>query len=175
MAKAKRPTRAKAAALTPRVGSQAARLAQTAANKAAFLRNYEAIGTVTGAAAQTNIDRTTVYLWFEKDAAFGAAFKQSQERAVDLAEQELRRRGIAGYDKPVFQGGKRVGTIREYSDACLIFYLKGRRREVFGDRRELSGPDGGPIETKTDLSGLSTDELRQLRTILQKAKRANAQ
>lgn len=135
---------------TPRVGSAAAAKQRTADNKAAFLKAYEAIGTVTGAAAQVNIDRTLVYQWFEKDEAFGAAFKSSQERAVDLAEQELRRRGIAGYDKPVYQQGKRVGLIREYSDACLIFYLKGRRREVFGDKRELTGPDGGPIETKAD-------------------------
>lgn len=43
------------------------------------------------------------------------------------------------------------------------------------DKIEHAGKDGGPIETKTDLSGLSTDELRQLRTLLQKAKRASAE
>lgn len=130
----------------PRVGSAAAAKQRTIGNKAAFLKAYEAIGTITGAAAQISIDRTLVYQWFEKDAEFGAAFKHSQERAVDLAEQELRRRGIAGYDKPVFQGGRRVGLIREYSDACLIFYLKGRRREVFGDKHELTGKDGEPLQ-----------------------------
>jgi hypothetical protein len=158
----------------PRPGSAAARTAAIAEKKAGFLKNYEAIGTVSGAAAQTPCDRRHVYDWLEDDPAFAEAFGHSRERAVDLAEQELRRRGVAGYDKPVFQGGKRVGTIREYSDACLIFYLKGRRRDVFGDRQELSGPKGGPIETKqqVDLSGLSGAELKQLRTILTKAKKA---
>ena len=132
----------------PRVASRAAEAALKAANKAAFLRNYEAVGTVTGAAIQGGISRQHVYDWLKDDKEFAAAFEVSKERAVDLAEQELRRRGIAGYDKPVFQGGKRVGMIREYSDACLIFYLKGRRREVFGDRQEITGKGGGPIETK---------------------------
>lgn len=155
---------------SPRPGSLAASKVRTAEHKAAFLRHYEAIGTVTGAAAQTNLNRTLIYDWLAKDDDFAEAFKISQERAVDLAEQELRRRGIAGYDKPVFQGGKRVGMIREYSDACLIFYLKGRRRDVFGEKRELSGPDGGPIKTQQiDLSGLSAEELTQLRTIITKA------
>jgi len=131
----------------PRVASRAAEAALKAANKAAFLRNYEAIGTVTGAAVQGGISRQHVYDWLEDDKEFAAAFGVSKERAVDLAEQELRRRGIAGYDKPVYQGGKKVGIIREYSDACLIFYLKGRRKDIFGEKRELSGPDGGPIKT----------------------------
>lgn len=154
---------------TPRVGSQAARIAQTAANKAAFLTAYEAIGTVTGAAVQSGVNRTHVYDWLAEDDAFAKAFEASKERAVDLAEQELRRRGIAGYDKPVYQGGKRVGVIREFSDACLIFYLKGRRRDVFGDRQEVSGPQGGPIPLQAvpyDLSALSGDELRQLRALM---------
>jgi len=158
--------------LKPRPGSAAARVAAIAEKKASFLKNYEAIGTVSGAAVQTPCDRRHVYDWLEDDPAFAEAFGHSRERAVDLAEQELRRRGIAGVDRPVFQGGKRVGTIREYSDACLIFYLKGRRKDVFGEKRELSGPDGGPIRTQTDLSGLGTDDLRQLRTILTKAKKA---
>lgn len=134
--------------LKPRPGSAAARLAAIAEKKASFLKNYEAIGTVSGAAAQTPCDRRHVYDWLEDDPAFAEAFGHSRERAVDLAEQELRRRGIAGYEKPVYQGGKHVGTIREYSDACLIFYLKGRRKDVFGEKREISGPDGGPIEGK---------------------------
>lgn len=46
---------------------------------------------------------------------------------------------------------------------------------VFGghkpaEKQELSGPDGGPIETKTDLSGLSTSDLKSLRILLTKAK-----
>lgn len=135
----------------PRPGSAAARDAVLAEKKAAFLKNYEAIGTVSGAAAATPCDRTHIYdVWLKNDPAFAEAFGHSRERSVDLAEQELRRRGIAGYEKPVFQGGKRVGTIREFSDACLIFYLKGRRRDVFGEKRELSGPDGGPIITNNE-------------------------
>jgi len=142
----------------PRVASRAAEAALKAANKAAFLRNYEAIGTVTGAAVQGGISRQHVYDWLEDDKEFAAAFEVSKERAVDLAEEQLRRRGIAGYDKPVYQGGKMVGIIREYSDACLIFYLKGRRHDVFGDWRKLSGPDGGPIKIEGSIITYGADD-----------------
>ena len=168
--KAEKPTK-------PRVGSAAAAIQRTADNKAAFLRAYEAIGTVTGAAVQTNVNRQRVYDWLAEDDDFAAAFSSSQERAVDLAEQELRRRGIAGYDKPIFYQGKKSGVVREYSDACLIFYLKGRRRDVFGDRQEVSGPQGGPIPLQAvpyDLSALSGDELRQLRTLMNRTLTATA-
>ncbi len=43
------------------------------------------------------------------------------------------------------------------------------------EKLEHTGKDGGPIETKTDLSGLNTEELRQLRTLMQKARRAGAE
>ena len=165
-------TKAIAKVTKPRPGSLAAAKQRTIDNKAALLTAYEAIGTLTGAAIQCGINRQHVYDWLKADDAFAAAFASSQERAVDLAEQELRRRGIAGYDKPVYQGGKRVGAIREYSDACLIFYLKGRRRDVFGDRQEHSGPKGGPIPLQAvpyDLSALSTNDLRQLRTLMERA------
>ena len=39
-------------------------------------------------------------------------------------------------------------TIRKPSDALLAMLLKGRRAAVFGtDRQEISGPNGGPIES----------------------------
>lgn len=57
---------------------------------------------------------------------------------------------------------------REPNITCLIFYLKCQAKWV--ERHEISGPSGGPIETKTDLSGLSTADLKQLRMLVTKAK-----
>lgn len=37
-------------------------------------------------------------------------------------------------------------TITKKSDALLALLLKGRRKNVFADRTELTGADGGPIE-----------------------------
>jgi hypothetical protein len=155
----------KKAGAAPRPGSLAAQRAATVADKDRFLEAYAAIGTISGAAQHAGIGKRTHYNWLAADPEYAARFGETHETAVDRAEQELRRRGVVGYDKPVYQGGKQVGTIREYSDTCLIFYLKGRRRDVFGDRQEHSGPGGGPIVTSpVDPKKLSLDTLRRLIT-----------
>ncbi len=46
---------------------------------------------------------------------------------------------MTGVLRPVFQGGKHVGDIREYSDTLLQFLLKGERPEKFRERYEVSG------------------------------------
>lgn len=63
--------------------------------------------------------------------------------------------------------GKGAGSV-----ASAIFWMKSRGgwREV--DRKEISGPDGGPIKTestnKLDVSGLSLEELEALEKALLK-------
>jgi hypothetical protein len=37
-------------------------------------------------------------------------------------------------------------TVTKYSDALLMFVLKGNRRRLYGDRTEVTGADGGPIK-----------------------------
>lgn len=36
-------------------------------------------------------------------------------------------------------------TVRKYSDALLMFQLKGLRRRLYGDKQEITGENGGPI------------------------------
>lgn len=37
-------------------------------------------------------------------------------------------------------------TVRKHSDAMLSLVLKGRRKKVYADRTELTGPEGGPVQ-----------------------------
>jgi hypothetical protein len=46
-------------------------------------------------------------------------------------EDEAVRRAYEGVERPVFQGGKQVGVVREYSDTLLIFLLKALRPEKY--------------------------------------------
>ena len=86
------------------------------------------------------------------DPAYADAVAHALEYAVDLAEAELRRRGIEGTLRPLTHQGKLTGDhIREYSDACLIFYLKGRRRDVFADRILGGSPNGEHVIRLEDL------------------------
>jgi hypothetical protein len=127
-------------------GTAKSRVEDRASDQARFLTAFAIIGTISGAALAAKVGKRTHYNWLETDETYAARYEATHEEAIDKAEQELRRRGVEGYNKPVFQGGKMVGTIREFSDTCLIFYLKGRRKSVFGDKREVTGKDGGPIE-----------------------------
>jgi hypothetical protein len=54
--------------------------------------------------------------------------------ATTLLEDEAKRRACNGVLKPVFQGGKKVGVVREYSDTLLIFLLKCWHPARYGDR-----------------------------------------
>lgn len=105
-----------------------------ARRKKLFLEAYAEAGTISAAAREAGVDRSTHYRWLEADLAYGAAFALAHERAVDSLEAELIRRGRDGYDEPVFQGGKKVGEVRKYSDACLIFALKGALPEKYRER-----------------------------------------
>jgi hypothetical protein len=48
------------------------------------------------------------------------------------------RRGVTGYDKPVYQQGRLVGTVREYSDTLLIFALKARAPDRYREIRHVT-------------------------------------
>lgn len=45
-------------------------------------------------------------------------------------------------------GTHKILTVKKYSDALLALRLKGRRRRIYGDKTEISGPNGGPIEVQ---------------------------
>jgi hypothetical protein len=46
----------------------------------------------------------------------------------------------------VYYKGKPVGVKRIYSDALLMFLLRGARPEKYRTGVELTGPNGGPLE-----------------------------
>lgn len=122
--------------------------------------------TVTVSAEQASVDRATVYRWREKDVEFAKAWDEALEAGTDRLEQEALRRARDGVAKPVYQGGKQVGQVQEYSDTLMIFLLKSRRPDKFRDRvsAELTGKDGkdlpapGPVPAGVLIvPGLMTD------------------
>lgn len=113
--------------------------------KKRFLDAVRKDGTISGACRLSKISRITHYLWLSNDPVYVEAFRHAMEDAVDSAERELRRRGIDGYDEPVFYQGEQIARIKKYSDACLMFYMRGRRAE-FRERTEVTGANGGPIQ-----------------------------
>ncbi len=106
--------------------------------KRAFLAAYSKLGTVTHAADAAGIDRRSHSNWMHGDPKYREAFASAGEMAVQHLEREARRRAIEGTEKPVYQNGRLVGTIREYSDTLLIFLLKGARPERYRERVDMT-------------------------------------
>lgn len=117
-------------------------------NKAAFLEHYAHTGNIAAACRLSGIGRRTVYHWIEEDETFKPLFEESKLDASDSLEHEARRRALVGVERPVYQGGKQVGKIREFSDTLLIFLLKGAKPDKYRERFEHTGKDGGPIQTE---------------------------
>jgi hypothetical protein len=118
--------------------------------RATFLKALSDGASVQAAAAAAGVTRRTPYNWRESVEGFGDAWDEAEEAGTDALEDEAVRRARDGTEKPVFQNGREVGRVREYSDTLLIFLLKGRRPGKFRDRQSIehTGKDGGPIKTE---------------------------
>ncbi len=107
--------------------ASSARATQTTLKKKKALDGYVEAGTVTGACRYAKVNRATWYKWIETDDEFAREVVSAQEQVADSLEEEAISRAVNG------------------SDTLLIFLLKGQKRERYGDKREVSGPGGGPI------------------------------
>lgn len=128
--------------------------------KKKFLATYATVGTVLHACQESGVNRASLYVWLKQDAEFLAAYEQAQEEVIESLEREAMIRAVDGRLEPVYQGGKKVGTIRKRSDVLLIFLLNGLKPDKYKKRHELTGPHGGPLQHVTTKKALTKDELR---------------
>jgi hypothetical protein len=115
-------------------------------SRALFDRVVTAIrdGAPTATAIETQgIDHSTFYRHLQRQPDLVPVLQAAQlERdrvrnaaRIEEAEQELKRRGIDGWTEPVFDArGQQCGERRRFSDACLIFFLKAHKPEVYSDK-----------------------------------------
>ncbi|TPM39596.1 terminase [Mesorhizobium sp. B2-3-4] len=123
---------------------------RTPKKEAAFFDTLRDGQSVTAACINAGISRTAAYEWRDADDEFRKMWDEAVDEGTDRLEDEAHRRARDGVQKPVYQGGKRVGEIREYSDTLTIFLLKARRPDKFKDRvsTEISAPGGGPVQVE---------------------------
>jgi hypothetical protein len=86
------------------------------------------------------------YRWLAHKKGYAAAFDRAKEEAAQTLEDEAIRRAHDGVLEPKFWKGKLVGAVRVYSDALLMFMLRGARPERYRERSavDISG-SGNPI------------------------------
>jgi hypothetical protein len=100
------------------------------------------------------------------DKEFDEDCKDADVAFVDTIEKEAIRRGKEGVLEPVISKGVLVMTTdedgnkaplmqRKYSDGLIQFVLKGRRRDVYGDKQEIEQ------KTTLDLVGMKEELARK--------------
>jgi hypothetical protein len=134
----------------------------TAAQVDKFFDVFAATANVSRAAKAAKLHRSWVYEQREKDEAFATRWKEAEEIACDALEEEARRRALKGTLKPIYQGGKRVGQVREFSDTLMVILLKAHRREKYGDKQSLEVNHGGKVEHEHKLCPRSEEILGKL-------------
>lgn len=121
--------------------------------KDAFIAEYARHGVATAARRARDLGPSVIAYWRETDEQFAFAYRAAREDSAENLEREAFRRGVEGWEEPVFYKGVEVGSIRKYSDALLILLLKARRPEWFASRsgslpRGVSLDNGQPLSIK---------------------------
>ena len=102
-------------------------------NKALFLDALAKCGRIDKSAKSIGVYRGTIYDWMRTDGPFANAVDEARTRSLHVLEDEVHRRAVDGVDKPIYQGGVRVGVVREYSDVLLLFLLKANNPKKYRD------------------------------------------
>lgn len=140
----------------------------------AFLAAYRATCSITKAAEAAGISRRAHYRKLETSADYRLAFDAATAMAADALEDEAVRRAKEGIVRQVlYHGtpamelvdpldpgkGMRARMEREYSDTLLLALLKAKKPKEYAVqvRQELSGPGGGPIDSKIEVIFVGAD------------------
>ncbi|MBV9747485.1 MAG: hypothetical protein JO157_01605 [Acetobacteraceae bacterium] len=105
--------------------------------RSVFLAALAESANVSKAAKAARIGRATAYEWRAADEAFAQAWDAAIGLGLSALEDEAHRCAHDGWDEPVFYKGAQCGVVRRYSDAMLMFILRSRRREVYGERAQV--------------------------------------
>lgn len=106
---------------------------------------------------------------YETDERGDPIMDTVQVEEIDIEGNKVLRDRIRPRKKLDANGQPVVLTVRKPSDALLALLLKGRRPEVFGtDRTQLSGPNGGPIET-AEIAGDANKRAARLAALVRMA------
>lgn len=117
-----------------------------------FIRTLARTGNVSQACRTIRVSRTAAYEVKESNKEFGALWDEAVDIATDALEREARRRAVQGWPEPVFHQGRKVGTIRKYSDRMLEILLKGHRPEKFRERVDMKHSGRLTLEQLVDAS-----------------------
>lgn len=110
----------------------------TTIQKSDFLQKLRSrMGHIAKAAQAAKVSRSTIYNHRNTDPDFKAAWDDVIDEICDDAEAELHRRAVKGVLEPIYYKGKKVGSIRKFSDSGLQFLLRAKRPEIYRERFDI--------------------------------------
>ena len=118
-----------------------------------FLEHFAVTANVTVSARYAGVTRAAAYKARKSNKAFRRRWEEAEAEALDLLENEAFRRAARGTLKPVYQGGKKVGEIKEYSDALMVQLLRAHRPEKYAPHKTVhhsGSPGEGPPQFKVE-------------------------
>jgi hypothetical protein len=135
----------------------------TDSRKRTFLRALCRSPRYSYAAKKAGVSVVTTRNWRlnTADTAFQTALAAAFSLGVERAESELWRRGIEGYEKPVYHAGKLVGTELLFDTTAAIFMLKGALPEKYRERYDASVSARVDVQTLNVFTTLSTEEIER--------------
>lgn len=129
------------------------RSAETLAKQQLFCEGYTKKGTLTGAAKYAGISVSNHFRWLDVDPDYPPRFEVAKLTAQEALVEEGRRRALEGVEEPTgWYKGQPGGFVRRYSDSLLQFLIKGAFPDIYKDRHEHTGKNGGPIEVQSTVT-----------------------
>jgi len=111
----------------------------------AFLSAIAQLPNVSWAARAAGIRRELHYRRLKVDPVYKAAFESAWRMGCEELEGRAMARAIEGVDEPVFYQGDECGHVTRYYHT--EFLLRGAMPEKYRERQEITGKDGGPIQS----------------------------
>jgi hypothetical protein len=146
--------------------------------KPAFLAAFVEAASVTVAAEAVGIDRSLHYQWLDSDPEYVKAFEQARRRAAQEIEDDAIQWARRGAFEPiVYQGAfsypqkwdeslekwiddktqPPLGVYRR-SEGLMLRVLKAFNPERYGDKTEVTGANGAPIEASLTVTFVKPKE-----------------
>lgn len=126
----------------------------------AFLLHLCDCGIISESCRRAGMHRNSVTVKRKNHPYFDELCKVAMDVHNGVIKNEVRRRAIDGVQKPVFQQGKLVGYVTEYSDSLLLALAKSYMPE-FRDRHDFTLELKDQIKAAADRYGVSQDELEK--------------
>lgn len=118
----------------------------TAPFRKKFIRLLSETGNISKCCSALNISRVAIYKERRTNKKFAQEWKEAQEQAIGLLEDESWRRAFEGIEKEIWYRGEAVGIERQYSDTLLMHRLQAELPEKYQYRQKVDQNVTGSIK-----------------------------